>query len=362
MINIEKKKVGKNEFLLMLGKRFIQFLFGLFVISSSIWVCMAIWYQQPFGLFTTITLLVLWIAFVLATLGFYVTRRVLSHSTCMILYGVMFILSLVWYFNIEARQDREWAPEVSRVLNVEQHGNLVTLNNVRHFNWRTETDYDENWETRTVDLNKISGVNVITSYWMGPQIAHTLVSFDFENSPPLTFSIEIRKEKNESFSALGGFFRKFELSLIAADEKDIVFTRSNIRKEQVYFFPIHMPKAEMRALFEEYLITAKQLEKTPKWYNTLTSNCTTLVFDMAQAISKHQYPTDYRLLLSGYLPNYLYDLHAFSHDWTMEQWYQHAHINPKTENRNTLTSSQYSTLIRQGLVIPQMRKPSIENK
>ena len=78
-------------------------------------------------------------------------------------------------------------------------------------------------------------------------------------------------------------------------------------------------------------ILLQELKQTPKWYNTLTSNCTTIVFDMAQAISHHQYPSDYRLLLSGYLPNYLYDLNAFSHQWTMAQWYDHAHINPKTD-------------------------------
>jgi hypothetical protein len=45
----------------------------------------------------------------------------------------------------------------------------------------------------TIDFQ--TGVNVITSYWMGPQIAHTLVSFDFSDQKPLVFSIEIRKEK-----------------------------------------------------------------------------------------------------------------------------------------------------------------------
>lgn len=84
---------------------------------------------------------------------------------------------------------------------------------------------------------------------MGPQIAHTLVSFEFKNQQPLVFSIEIRKEKTEEFSAIGGFFRKYELSLIASDEKDIVYTRSNIRKEQVYNFPVNMPRSEQKRSF-----------------------------------------------------------------------------------------------------------------
>ena len=100
----------------------------------------------------------------------------------------------------------------------------ITLHNVRNFNWHPDGTYDVRWETRTFDLNQLNGINIITSYWMGPQIAHTLVSFEFKNQQPLVFSIEIRKEKTEEFSAIGGFFRKYELSLIASDEK-ILSTR-----------------------------------------------------------------------------------------------------------------------------------------
>jgi len=347
MAPVKQKLTAKIR---LLGKKLQPFLFVFFVVCSSIWACLAIWFQQPINDSLTILFIALWVIFSIICICTYLTQHFLRSNKSCLIYSLAFVCSLIWYFNIEARQDREWEPDVSHVLTYKQHGSLVTLYNVRNFNWRTESDYDEKWETRTVDLSKITGVNVITSYWMGPQIAHTLVSFDFENSSPITFSIEIRKEKGESFSALGGFFRKFELSLIAADEKDIIFTRSNIRKEQVYFFPINMPKTEIRALFEQYLLTAKDLQTKPKWYNTLTSNCTTIVFDMAQAISQNQYPSDYRLLLSGYLPNYLYDLHAFSHQWTIQQWYEHAHINPKMENQTDLSSHEYSTLIRQGLI------------
>jgi Domain of unknown function (DUF4105) len=44
-------------------------------------------------------------------------------------------------------------------------------------------------------------------------------------------------------------------------------------------------------------------------YNTLTGNCTTLVFGMLRTIHPGL-PLDYRVLLSGYLPNYAYDLGA----------------------------------------------------
>jgi hypothetical protein len=187
---------------------------------------------------------------------------------------------------------------------------------------------------------------------MGPQIAHTLVSFDFSDQKPLVFSIEIRKEKGEDFSAIGGFFRKYELSLVASDEKDLIYTRSNVRHEQVYLFPIRMPAAERKALFIEYLHKADELRAEAKWYNTLTSNCTTLVFDMVQAINPQRLPKDYRLLASGYLPNYLYDLKALNQNYSMKEWYRLAHINPRAEQyeqQPNQSSEYFSDVIRTGL-------------
>lgn len=349
--------IGKKEFLIALGFALLHGVFSLFVIFSSIWLCLALWFQEPLGGLMTRLLIAIWVIFAFGMLGIYVTQSFFSRSTDVLIYLLGFLLGLFWYFGLEARQDRDWNPEVAKVLSYEQDGNHVTLHNVRNFNWYSPTQYDVRWESRQLDLNQITGVNIITSYWMGPHIAHTLVSFDFANSKPLTFSIEIRKEKGEAFSTLGGFFRKYELSLVAADEKDLIYTRSNIRAEQVYFFPIHMSKQESRALFQEYLQTANDLKNKPKWYNTLSSNCTTLVFDMVQSISQRQLPTDYRLLASGYLPNYLYDLKALSHNYSMQQWYEKAHVNPRVSAYHQLSSSQYSQLIRQGLPVDQAPTP-----
>ncbi|MCH7335573.1 DUF4105 domain-containing protein [Acinetobacter sp. NIPH 2699] len=344
--------IGSREFFIALGIGLLHSTFTLFVILSSAWLCLALWIQQPLGSIFSRLIIILWVFFALSLIGFYISGHIFSRRTDIILYCCAFACSLFWYFSLDARQDREWDPEVAEQLSYEKHGDIVTLHHVRNFNWHTDGSYDVHWEDRTVDLSKITGINVIASYWMGPQIAHTLVSFDFSDQKPLVFSIEIRKEKGESFSAIGGFFRKYELSLIASDEKDIVYTRSNIRQEQVYLFPIKMPADERKALFIEYLNKADELRTEAKWYNTLTSNCTTLIFDMAQAINSQRLPKDYRLLASGYLPNYLHDLKALNQNYSMKEWYHLAHINPRTtqyEQQPNQSSEYFSTIIRAGL-------------
>jgi hypothetical protein len=330
-------------------------LFGLFVLISSLWLSLMLWVQQPLGLIGSSMLIGAWVVFAGMVLGLYFSRHLISRRADSLLYVMAFLLSLLAYFSLDARQDRDWNPEVSRLLSYEQQGDVVTLHNIRNFDWLPDGRYRQRWESRRFDLNQITGVNIITSYWMGPEIAHTLVSFDFSNQKPLTFSIEIRKEQDEEFSVIGGFFRQYELNLVASDEKDILYTRSNVRGEQVYFFPVKMPKAQAQALFKEYLHKADELTQKPKWYNTLTSNCTTLVFDMVQAVSQKRLPSDYRLLASGYLPNYLYDLKVLDQGWDLHTWYQRAHVNPRVRQAAQISSHEYSRLIRQGLPKPDLR-------
>ncbi len=187
-----------------------------------------------------------------------------------------------WWFLQKPSHNRQWADDVAHMLHADVNGDRVVLKNVRNFDWRTETDYSPRWETREYDLSQLQTADLVLSYWMGPAIAHTLVSFGFADGRYLTFSLEIRKEVGEQFSAWKGFFRQYEAILVAADEADIIKTRSNARGEDVYIYRLAIPPEQLRTLFLAYIEQANKLEKTPEFYNTLTSNCTTVVFDIAK--------------------------------------------------------------------------------
>ena len=107
-------------------------------------------------------------------------------------------------------------------------------------------------------------------FWGPTLIAHTIASWEFADGPPLAISIETRKEKGESYSAVRGFFRQFELYYVVADERDLIRLRTNFRGEQVYLYRIRMSPEGARAVLLDYLKEVNRLAEQPRWYNALT--------------------------------------------------------------------------------------------
>ncbi|MEZ5884252.1 MAG: DUF4105 domain-containing protein, partial [Paracoccaceae bacterium] len=212
-----------------------------------------------------------------------------------------------WYQTITPMQDRDWAKDVERGVKARVDGSRVTLSDLRDFDWRSENDATERWIDRSVDLNDLQTVDMITSVWDNPDIAHLLVSFGFGAGEHVVFSVEIRREDGEEFNEIGGFFRQFELVLIGATERDIVRLRTDYRKEKVRLYPLALTPEQRRVMFLSYVELAQDLEARPRFYNTLLANCTTVVYRLAQSL-KPDLPLDWRLLLSGHLPGYLAEL------------------------------------------------------
>jgi hypothetical protein len=276
----------------------------LLVLLAALWGAGAIYFLLRAETPIRIGVGVIWC--LMAAAGWYGLRPGRENWALPGLFGAAFVLLFGMWWKMPPRQDRDWADEVARTLEAEVHGSRVTLRNVRNFDWRADGSAVPRWETRSYDLDGLVGADLALSYWMGPAIAHTLVSFEFDDGQRVVFSLEIRKERDESFSALGGFFRQFEATLVAADERDILRVRTNVRGEDLYLYRLAIPPAQLRTLFLGYVDQARALAAQPRWYNTLDNNCTTMVFDVARLIDPGL-PLDYRLLLSGWFADYAYD-------------------------------------------------------
>lgn len=318
---------------------------SLLVLLTALWACLALWYQLPGPPAVKIGAAILWAGFGLAAIALLWRGRA---ARALLSYAVGFAMLMAWWGTILPSQNRVWADDVARQLSGHVDGNVVTLQNVRNFDWRSDTDYTQRWETRRYDLDRIRSIDVALSHWSGPAIAHTLVSFGFDDGQFVTFSIEIRKERGESFSSIGGFFKQFELSLVAADEHDILRVRTNVRGEDIYMYRVSLPQPEMRSLFLAYVEEAASLVRAPSFYNTLTANCTTIVYALAKRIVPGL-PMDWRLLASGYLPGYLYDVGALPVGYSLEALHAQGRITERAIAADKTPGADFSQAIRRGL-------------
>lgn len=276
--------------------------FVLVLIGATAWGATALWVQLS-GSPRALALVALGLACV-ASLGLRLARSRRAGWAAM---AVAAMCLGGWYQTITPRQDRDWAIDVSRGVTARVEGDMITLSNLRDFRWTSETEASPRWITRQCDLRKLQSLDMLTSVWDNPDIAHLLVSFGFADCGQVVFSVEIRREAGEKFNEIGGFFRQFEQVLIAATEEDIVKLRTNYRHEEVRLYPIHLDAGQRRTMFLSYVDLAQKLEARPAFYNTLTANCTTTVWSLARSL-KPDLPIDRRLILSGHLPEYLTDL------------------------------------------------------
>jgi hypothetical protein len=277
---------------------------ALFIVAmiACTWAFGAVWFDAPFASRNK------FVAGALAT-GLIITlalvRKFWSKIATMVLFfgGV-----LAWWLTLSPTNNSDWQPDVARQAWADIQGDEITFHNVRNFDYKTDTDYIPHWETRTVRSSQITGVDVAINYWGSPWIAHPIASFQFRDALPLCFSIEVRKKRGQNYSTIGGFYRQFELIYIVADERDVIRLRTNYRKEDVYVYRTTISPDRARERFLEYVRSLNALRNKPRWYNAVTTNCTTSI--RTQHPPEERIPWDWRILFNGKGDELMYERHV----------------------------------------------------
>jgi len=294
---------------------------------GALWGGEALWLRLPLGDFGRGAVAAAFVAVQVVVAVLLWKRRV---AFAMAVLAVSWAGLLGWWSTILPSNNRIWTADMAHVADARIDGDVLTVDNVRNFHWRSETDFDARWETRRYNLSQLVGADLFLSYWAGESLAHAIVSFDFADSEPLAFSIEIRKEKGESYSSTAGFFKTYELAIIAADERDIVKVRSVVRGEDVRLYRLDIQQRTALGLLKQYAAVAADVSATPRWYNTLTANCTTVIFGMARRLDPNVV-MDWRILLPGKLPSYLRDYEFVSRAVSLEALVAAAKIDTRAE-------------------------------
>ena len=136
---------------------------------------------------------------------------------------------------------------------------------------------------------------------------------------------------------------------IGADERDLMTLRK-VRNEQIQLYRLRTPPERVRALLVEYVKQANDLAARPRFYNTLTTNCTTTIFNMMRAVTS-SIPFDWRIILTGHLPSYLYEHGAVDTRIRLEALRQRADVTSRVDA--SLSEKEFSSRLRE--TVPEPR-------
>ncbi len=316
---------------------------GLVVVVLLWWGALALHFAGPQGLRDPLA--IGWLV-----LGVAMLALVRPLPAFLLAFAVAFAALLLWWTSIQPRNDRRWQPDVARPPQAEVAGDRLTIYNVRNFDYRSETDYAERWETRTYDLAKLDRLDLFVSYWAGPSIAHTIMSWAFRDGQHLAVSIETRKQVGQTYSAIAGFFKQYELYYVVADERDVIRLRTNHRGEHVYLYPFRTPRDRAKRILLQYVASFDDLARNPVFYAAATQNCTTTIRTNVQAMGVKM-PFDWRLLVNGRLDELLYEKGVLDTSRPFPEMKAASLIDARAKAADQ--DPAFSSRIREGVVVPK---------
>jgi hypothetical protein len=239
------------------------------------------------------------------------------HRLLRFLPAAAFALALVWlayrFVVLQPSNQRNWEYGMDTLPRISIAGDVVGVQQERDFRWSAAGPLSSGYVDRTFDVNHLERVWFVEEpFTIQPVngfsgVAHTYFVFDFQDQPPVAISVESRRERGQGYDPLRGMFNEYELIYIWATEEDVSGRRAVLEKNQLYMYPLVGSMDSARKLFLNLAETSDQLETHPRFYNTLTSNCTNELAKAANEAEPGMIPPNIALIFPGYSDRVLYD-------------------------------------------------------
>jgi Domain of unknown function (DUF4105) len=318
---------------------------GVAILALTIviaWTTLAIyfsnlpWSELRLGLAVAFAAFAIW--------GFWLSRR--RRMPAVVFAVVLGVIA--WWLTIAPSQDRNWRPEVAVMPRAFVDGDRVRLTGVRNFDYRSRNDFTVHYEEREVHLSHLTGLDFYVSYWSEGLVAHTFVSFIFDDAPPLSISIETRPEVGRGFEPIASMFKQFELIYVVGEERDLVGVRAIHRREAVYLYRLNGSPDDVRRLLMVYLARINELADRPEFYNLLSNSCTINIIRYMNAAGR-QGRFDIRHLFNGLMDSYLF--HSGRVDTTLpfDELRRLSQINEAAQAADGAPEPDFSRRIRESL-------------
>jgi hypothetical protein len=261
-------------------------------------------------------------AWAIGVIAMFAVWRPLWQPFCVLL-GVL-ALFLAWWLRQKPSHKRDWDTSVAVLPRAAREGDVITIENIRNFEYRSLDDLTPSYKTRAVHLANLKAADIIFFNWGSPWMSHPVLVFDFGSDGRICMSIEVRYRKGQNYSILRSFYRQQELIFVAADERDVILRRTKYGpSNEAHLYRLNASAEELRTAFLDYTGAINSLFVTPRWYNGVCANCTTAFYRLPHS----RYRFDWRVLANGRLDRALYESGRLDRTLPFEELQRRARLN-----------------------------------
>lgn len=199
------------------------------------------------------------------------------------------------------RNDRNWVEYLSRTTHVTHNDTgTLTFSTIKDWQYEKEGPIDKTWlENVELDPNEVKDVwFIVVPFGALPIVGHTYLSFEFNDGSAYAFSIEARREIGEDYHTWTGLMNTYELIYTWSTERNAITMRMLHNENPQRMYKLNLTDTQKTNLFIALAEETTYLSDNPRFYNTLTDNCTNA---MARAINKN-YPGSISYSLSWTFP------------------------------------------------------------
>lgn len=203
----------------------------------------------------------------------------------------------------EPRLDRRWVDNLAHMPNVQLSPGAFALDHVTDWSYTSEGPVKRDVVTFANTFDDLHNVWFMVEPQPGGEYAaHTLILFEFDGDRIVGLTVEARLEQGETYDAVAGAFNRYELSYIWATARELLTRRVTFLDKDVYVYPLQLDENQKRNFLRLLLEGTIDVSTHPRFYNTITSNCTNELAKVA-GLGWH-----YSWVLTGYSPQRLYEL------------------------------------------------------
>jgi hypothetical protein len=241
------------------------------------------------------------------------------------------------------RLDRNWVENLAVMPVIDIREDSFGLGPATDWSYNAEGPVAKDYTTFTAGFGELKNVWFVLEPHPGMKpMAHTFILFEFADDRMIGLTVEARREANEAYSAVLGAFNKFELAYIWSTPKDLLTRRATFLAHDVLIYPLTLSADQKLAFLKSLLVKTAAVSTTPRFYNTLFSNCTNELAKTA-GLKWH-----YAFILTGYSPERLYKLKMIP-GATFAEAESRALLTQKVRDLNDLPSTEFDHALLQEL-------------